>query len=202
MPKEKLETLLAEIRACRACVEQPSGKPLPHAPRPVVQASRKARIGVFGQAPGIRAHESGRPFTDASGDRLRDWLGVDSETFYESGLVAVFAMGFCFPGYSDKGADLPPRKECAPLWRARLMAAAPKFKTVVLVGGYAQGWHLKGGAKATLTETVRAWRDYAPEFFPVPHPSWRNNAWLKKNPWFETELLPALRAEIAAALGR
>lgn len=164
--------------------------------------SSTARVAIFSQAPGLRVHESGRPFWDASGVRLRDWLGLNEATFYDDAKVAIAPMGFCFPGYSPKGADLPPRKECAPLWRDRLMAAAPRFAIVILVGSYAQKWHLRDKTKASLTQTVASWRDYQPDIFPLPHPSWRNNGWLSANPWFESELLPALRTRIAAQLGR
>lgn len=195
-----LDALLAEIRSCRRCVEAPDGAPLPHDPRPVLQMSSTARIAIFSQAPGMRVHESGRPFTDASGVRLRAWLGMDEAVFYDAAKVAIAPMGFCFPGYSPKGADLPPRKECAAQWRKRLMAAAPRFELVLLVGSYAQAWYLGARAKATLSETVAAWRDYQPEFFALPHPSWRNNGWLRKNAWFDEELSPALRERIAAIL--
>lgn len=198
-PEPRLEPLLAAIRACRLCVERPAGPPLPHEPRPVLQVSKSARLAIFSQAPGARVHESGRPFTDASGDRLRDWLGIGPDIFYDDTKVAIVPMGFCFPGYDANGSDLPPRKECAPAWRASLMAAMPKIKVAVLVGGYAQRWHLNRAG--SLTQTVRQWRDYAPAFFPTPHPSWRNNGWLKENPWFETELLPELRRAVSAALG-
>lgn len=174
----------------------PKGEPLPHAPRPVLQASRTVRLAIFGQAPGTRVHASGRPFTDPSGDRLRDWLGIGEEVFYDETRVAIIPMGFCFPGLDAKGGDLPPRRECATLWRARLLAALPNLETVVLVGQYAQKWHLGERALNTLTETVAAWREFAPQFFPTPHPSWRNNVWLKKNPWFEAELLPALKKRV------
>lgn len=195
-PAESLDPLLEEIRACRHCVTSPKGAPLPHAPRPVLQASATARLAIFGQAPGTRVHASGRPFTDPSGDRLRDWLGIGEEIFYDSARVAIIPMGFCFPGLDAKGGDLPPRRECAPLWRARVLAAMPNLETAVLVGQYAQKWHLAARARATLTETVAAWREFAPQFFPTPHPSWRNNVWLKKNPWFEAELLPVLRKRV------
>lgn len=197
--QKSLNGLLEEIRACRVCVETPKGKPLAHEPRPVLQASATARIAIFGQAPGLRVHESGKPFTDPSGERLRDWLGIGPEIFYDAAKVAVVPMGFCFPGYDAKGGDLPPRRECAPLWRADVMAAMPRVKTAVLVGGYAQKWHL--GLGENLTDTVARWREFAPRLFPTPHPSWRNNAWLKRNPWFEAELLPELRQAVAAALG-
>lgn len=193
---EALGPLLKKIRACSHCVEQPSGKPLPHEPRPVLQASKKARLAIFGQAPGTRVHESGRPFTDPSGDRLREWLGLDEDIFYDPAKVAIIPMGFCFPGLDAKGGDLPPRKECAPLWRRRLMAALPDLETSILVGQYSQKWHLGEGARKSLTETVAAWKEFTPEFFPTPHPSWRNNAWLKKHPWFETDLLPVLQRRV------
>lgn len=191
-----LTALLAEIRACRHCAGR-----LAHEPRPVLQVSSTARIGIFSQAPGTRVHESGRPFTDASGERLRGWLGIGPDIFYDERRVAIIPMGFCFPGQDAKGGDLPPRKECASLWRARLMAAMPKLETAILVGGYSQKWHLGERRKPSLTETVEAWRDYAPDFFPTPHPSWRNNGWLKKHPWFEAELLPVLRKRVAALIG-
>ncbi len=197
---ERLSMLLKKVRACRHCVEEPVGAPLPHEPRPVVQAAVSARIAIFGQAPGTRVHASGKPFTDPSGDRLRDWLGIGEDIFYDEKRVAIIPMGFCFPGLDAKGGDLPPRKECAPLWRSRLMAALPNLQTVILVGQYAQKWHLGKGAKKTLTETVGAWADYAPTYFPTPHPSWRNNAWLKKNPWFEANLLPVLREKVRETL--
>lgn len=193
--------LLREIRACRICIDAPIKAPLPHDPRPVLQASSAARLGVFGQAPGNLVHQTGKPFNDPSGERLRAWMGVTAEEFYDAKKIAIIPMGFCFPGYDGKGGDLPPRKECAAAWRARLMAALPQLETCLLVGGYAQKWHLKERAKGSLTETVRAWRDYAPAFFPTPHPSWRNNAWLKNNPWFETALLPTLRAEVRRLIG-
>lgn len=198
---EPLGALLADIRACRFCVDTPNVAPLPHEPRPVLQASKKARLAIFGQAPGTRVHASGRPFTDPSGDRLREWLGIDEDVFYNPARVAIVPMGFCFPGLDAKGGDRPPRKECAPLWRDRLMAALPNLETMVLVGQYSQNWHLLEQAKPSLTETVAHWRDYAPRFFPTPHPSWRNNAWLKKHPWFEAELLPALRKRVKTLLG-
>lgn len=194
----ELRDLIAEIRACRVCVDAPTGKPLPHAPRPVLQASPTARLAIFSQAPGARVHKSGRPFTDASGERLRAWLGIGPEMFYDEKRVAIVPMGFCFPGNDAKGGDLPPRRECAPLWRGRLLAALPALETVVLVGSYAQNWHL--GRAAPLSDTVARWRDFAPRYFPTPHPSWRNNGWLGKNPWFERDLLPALQCAVRRAL--
>jgi uracil-DNA glycosylase len=197
-----LDRLVGEIRGCRLCVEAPQGKPLPHEPRPVLRPSATARLAVVGQAPGTRVHASGVPFTDPSGIRLRAWMGVCEEVFYDTSQVAVVPMGFCFPGLNDKGGDLPPRPECAPLWRARLFGLMPQLELVLLVGLYAQRWHLRGEAGSTLGETVRDWRRVLvrpgpPRFFPLPHPSWRNNAWLVRNPWFEAELLPDLRREVA-----
>lgn len=192
----KLNPLVKEIRECRLCVEAPSGKPLPHEPRPVLQVSKSARLGVFGQAPGNLVHQSGRPFTDPSGERLRAWMGVSDEEFYDAERIAIIPMGFCFPGYDAKGGDLPPRKECARAWREDLMAALPNLETAILVGAYAQKWHLGEGAAKSLTATVEKWRDFTPRYFPTPHPSWRNNGWLRKNPWFETELLPVLRKRV------
>jgi uracil-DNA glycosylase len=197
---KRFASLLKDIRACRHCIDEPSGAPLSHEPRPVLQASVSARIAIFGQAPGTRVHASGRPFTDPSGDRLRDWLGFDEDIFYDESLVAIIPMGFCFPGLDAKGGDLPPRKECAPLWREQVLAVMPKLESCILVGQYAQKWHLGKAAKKTLTETVASWRDFAPKYFPTPHPSWRNNSWLKKNPWFETDLLPVLKKRMRAVL--
>lgn len=192
--------MLAEIRACRFCVDTPRRTALAHEPRPVLQASPTARLAIFSQAPGMRVHESGRPFTDASGDRLRDWLGIGPDIFYDDSRVAIVPMGFCFPGYDSRGGDKPPRAECAPLWRRRLLASLPNIRTAILVGSYAQKWHL-GDKAASLTETVENWRAFAPRYFPTPHPSWRNNGWLKKHPWFETDLAPALREAVARAIG-
>ncbi|MBU1210406.1 MAG: uracil-DNA glycosylase family protein [Alphaproteobacteria bacterium] len=200
-----LKNLCREIKACRLCVEQPVGPPLPHDPRPVLQVSRTARIGVFGQAPGVKVHISGRPFTDPSGVRLRSWMGISEEDFYDAARVAVLPMGFCFPGYSAKGADLPPRSECAPQWRQRVLDELPSLQAALLVGRYAQAWHLGPRNRRTLSETVAGWRQFdregGPRMVPLPHPSWRNNAWLKRNPWFEAELLPDLRALVGRILG-
>jgi len=201
---EKFDRLSARIRACRICIDAPQGRPLPHEPRPVFQASSTAKLLIVGQAPGTKVHASGRPFTDPSGVRLRSWLGIDETLFYDERHVAVVPMGFCFPGQNDKGADLPPRRECAPAWRAKLLTHLKDVELIVCLGRPAQLWHLGDLAGADLTEAVRNWRDaYAlrPRIFALPHPSWRNNAWLKKNPWFADELLPVLRQEIAALFG-
>jgi uracil-DNA glycosylase len=200
-PGPELTALLADIRACRICADSPRGKPLPHEPRPVLRVSSKAKICICGQAPGTRVHASGKPFTDPSGDRLRSWLEMSEEQFYDTDRVAIIPMGFCFPGLDSKGGDLPPRRECAEHWRAPLFEHLPQFRLVLLVGLYAQKWHLGSKTKANLTDTVAAWRDYAEadgpvRYLPLPHPSWRNNAWIKKNPWFESELLPFLRGQV------
>lgn len=192
---EPLDDLLAEIRACRVCEES-----MPHTPRPVIRASSTARIAIVGQAPGTRVHASGKPFTDPSGDRLRDWMQVDEATFYDESRIAIVPMGFCFPGLDDKGGDLPPRKECAPLWQERVHALMPEIGLTLLVGQYAQKFYLRSQAHKNLTDTVKNAAQYFPRYLPLPHPSWRNNAWLKKNPWFEAKILPMLRCRIAEML--
>ncbi|MGE3302457.1 MAG: uracil-DNA glycosylase family protein [Hyphomonadaceae bacterium] len=193
-PRNKLDALLAEIAACRVCAEV-----LPHPPRPIVRVSAGARILIAGQAPGRRVHESGLPWNDPSGDRLRAWMGLDRESFYDTENVAVAAMGFCYPG-TVAGGDLPPRPECAPLWRPRLLPLLKGVRLTLLVGGYAHRYHLGAGAARTMTETIARWREYGPDVIPLPHPSWRNTGWIKGNPWFEAELVPVLRAQVAAAL--
>jgi uracil-DNA glycosylase len=204
---EALETVLQELRACRVCRDAPlHGGPLPHEPRPVIQASATARLLIASQAPGTRVHASGRPFTDRSGDRLRSWLGLDHDRFYDASRVAIVPMGHCFPGLDAKGGDLPPRRECAPLWRARVLAGLPALDLVLVIGRYAQAWHLGPKAAADLTATVADWRAILaeprrPRILPLPHPSWRNNGWLRKHPWFEAELVPVLRAEVARLVG-
>lgn len=190
---ETLNDLYAQIKVCRVCAG--ADKPLPHEPRPVVGGTAKAKIRIIGQAPGTRVHASGIPFDDPSGDRLRDWLGIDRETFYNPDILAITPMGFCFPGLNDKGSDLPPRKECAPLWQDRLTAALPNIELTLLIGMYAQKEYLGKTKHKTLTETVRHWRDYGPDIVPLPHPSWRNNVWIKKNPWFE-EVLTELKRRV------
>lgn len=192
----EIDALAGEIARCRLCRDAPAGGPercLPHEPRPVAVLSGKARILIAGQAPGLRVHESGLPFNDASGDRLRDWLGVDRAQFYNADNFAILPMGFCFPGYDKYGSDLPPRRECAPLWRARALSLMTQVELVLAIGSYAQAWHL--GGKTPMAERVRDWRRHLEGgVLPLPHPSWRNTGWLKRNPWFEAELLPELRA--------
>ncbi len=206
-PRVGLTDLLADIRGCRVCVEAPIGAPLPHAPRPVIQASPTARIAIAGQAPGTRVHASGVPFTDPSGDRLRAWMGIGADEFYDQARVAIVPMGFCFPGLDAKGSDLPPRRECAPRWRNDVFRRLPHLELVLLVGQYAIGWHLPSAARQPLSATVSNWRDHLaaepgrPVLFPLPHPSWRNSGWLKRNPWFEVEAVPELRVRVRAALG-
>jgi uracil-DNA glycosylase len=202
---ESLDQLTRRVRACRICIEQPIGRPLPHEPRPVLLPSSTAKILIASQAPGTKVHLSGMPFTDASGDRLRNWLGVTREEFYDTRKFAIVPMGFCFPGQDAKGGDLPPRRECAPAWRGPLMARMPQIELVLTIGLYAQAWHMGEVRKGSLTETVRDWRSIftapsRPTVLPLPHPSWRNTGWLKKNPWFETDLLPFLKSEVRSRL--
>jgi uracil-DNA glycosylase len=204
---ERLAALVDQIRACRICRDEPRGAGLPHEPRPVLRVSPTARLCVCGQAPGTRVHASGTPFTDPSGDRLREWMGVSAEEFYDPRRLAIVPMGFCFPGLDAKGGDLPPRRECAPAWREALFEALPNFELVLLVGQYAQRWHLGKRAHESLTATVANWRAYVAEgggtrFLPMPHPSWRNNHWLKHHPWYEAELLPFLRQEVKRLMHR
>ena len=187
-----------EIAACRICAERFAATATGHAPRPVVWFRGPPRLLIASQAPGARVHEAQTPFWDRSGDRLRDWMGVDQATFYDRDRVAIVPMAFCFPGYDAKGGDLPPPRVCAATWRDRAMAALGEVPLTLLIGAYAQGWHL--GGRVPVTERVADWRAYAPRVFPLPHPSWRNTAWLKRNPWFEAELLPVLRARIAEVL--
>lgn len=206
MTEERLQALRAAISICRRCRDEPArgeDHRLPHEPRPVAVLSASARILIAGQAPGLRVHESGLPFNDASGDRLRQWLSVDRAAFYDPQNFAIVPMGFCFPGYDSQGSDLPPRSECAPLWRQRVMDAMPQIELVLAVGHYAQRWHLGRECPKSMTETVRNWQRYARRnsgvsVLPLPHPSWRNTGWLRRHPWFEAELLPFLRERVRA----
>jgi len=200
---QELATLVSAIRACRICLEAPDTVPLPHVPRPVLRVSPTAKIIICGQAPGTRVHASGKPFTDPSGVRLRQWMGVGETEFYDTAHIAIVPMGFCFPGLNAKGADLPPRRECARIWRPRLFDLLPSPELILLVGFYAQKWHLGERCKRNLTETVKHWqtyRDGATQYLPLPHPSWRNNAWLKRNPWFEEDILPYMRLRVGDIL--
>lgn len=192
--------LPARIAACRLCAARFAATASAHAPRPVAWFGPGARILIAGQAPGLRVHRAGRPFADPSGDRLRGWMGVTPEEFYDRDRIAIVPMAFCFPGHDTRGSDLPPPPLCAATWRAEVMEHIGPMALTLLIGGAAQGWHLPG--RASVTDRVAHWRDHAPAVFPLPHPSWRNTAWLKRNPWFEAELLPVLRARIRDVLER
>lgn len=190
-----LNELLRQVRACRVCAGD-----LPLGPRPVLRCRTSARLLIVGQAPGTRVHETGLPWNDPSGDRLRAWMAVDRETFYDEARIAIIPMGLCYPGRAPRGGDLPPRPQCAALWLDRLLAQLPHIELTLLAGAYAQRHYLGERVKASLTETVRAWRGYAPRFLPMPHPSFRNNFWLRQNPWFESEVLPYLRERVLQLL--
>ncbi|MCP4819162.1 MAG: uracil-DNA glycosylase family protein [Shimia sp.] len=190
--------LQEEIKDCRLCGDRFRATHTAHEPRPVVWFQPGAKILIVGQAPGARVHDSGRPFTDPSGDRLRDWMGLKATDFYDQTKVAIVPMAFCFPGYNAKGSDLPPPPLCARTWRSQVMALLGEVPLTLVIGGYAQRWHLK--SKIGVTDTVANWRDHAPACFPLPHPSWRNTGWIRKNPWFEADLLPALRTRIKDVL--
>ena len=202
-----LDELLADLRACRVCKDLPrKDKPLAHEPRPIIQASTTARLCIASQAPGTLAHATGKPFMDPSGIRLRSWLGLSEADFYDAAKVAIVPMGHCFPGQDAKGGDLPPRRECAPLWRERVFEGMPDVQLILAIGQHAQEWHLgRRGGGGGLTEMVQNWQAIhdvrrTPRIIPLPHPSWRNNAWLKANPWFDRELLPFVRQEVARLL--
>ena len=197
---QTLGNLKSRIRGCTICADRFAATKTAHAPRPVIRGEPAARLLIAGQAPGARVHASGLPFDDPSGDRLRDWMGVGREVFYDAARIAIVPMAFCFPGYDAKGSDLPPPKICAQTWRAGVLAALPAVELTLLVGQYAQAWHL-GTARARLTDTVRGWRDHTPAYLVLPHPSWRNTAWLKRNPWFGEEVLPWLRREVERLVG-
>ncbi len=193
-----LADLLREVRACRLCAAH-----LPLGPRPVVHVSATARLLIASQAPGTKVHHQGISFWDASGDRLRDWLGMEKSVFYDESQVAILPMGFCYPGRLEAGGDAPPRKECAPQWRRQLLAAMPAIRLTLLVGSYSQE-HVareQGWKKASMTERVENFRTYLPQYFPLPHPSWRTGVWERRNPWFVTDVLPALRQAVAEAFG-
>ena len=197
-PATDITSLIHELSACTLCRDRFAATQTNHAPRPVVWFQPGVRLRIIGQAPGMRVHQSGLPFDDPSGDRLRHWMGLEREGFYDQRRIAITPMGFCFPGYSAKGADLPPPAICARTWKAKVDQALGAVPLTLLVGGYAQKAYL--GGTSSVTERVQGWRDHAPHCFPLPHPSWRNTGWLKKHPWFEAELLPALRARIKAVL--
>ena len=191
--KQTLPQLLREVRACRLCEAD-----LPHEPRPVLVARKTARLLIIGQAPGTKVHATGIPWNDASGDRLRHWLDIDRQTFYQHPAIAIIPMGLCYPGKGGAG-DLPPRPECAPQWHQRLLDQLPALESILLIGQYAQHYYLDSRGQ-TLAQTVRQWRDYAPRYWPMPHPSPRNQLWLKKHPWFEREVVPQLRERVQRLL--
>jgi uracil-DNA glycosylase len=190
-----MDALLSEVRACRACEQH-----LPLGPRPVLRAGSASRILIIGQAPSASVHASGIPWHDASGERLRAWLGLGAATFYDESLISIIPMGLCYPGRGT-GGDKPPRRECAPMWQNHLLAQLPNIRLTLLVGQYAQRHYLAGRAKSSLTETVKAWQEYAPNVIPLPHPSPRNQAWFKRHAWFENEVLPELRESVAMLVG-
>ena len=190
----RLARLLADVRSCRMCEQH-----LPLGPRPVLRARESARLLIIGQAPGTKVHETGIPWNDPSGDRLRQWLDMDRESFYDESRIAIVPMGFCYPGRDAKGGDRPPRPECAPHWHAQLRALLPNIRLTLLVGQYSQRYYLGARGARSVTDTVKAWTDFGPEYFPLPHPSFRNLMWLKKNPWFSDEVVPALRERVRDA---
>jgi uracil-DNA glycosylase len=189
---DSLHSLLAEVRGCRVCADM-----LPLGPCPIFQLSPTAKLLVASQAPGSKAHGSGVPFSDASGDRLREWMGFSEAEFYDPANVAILPMALCYPGRANSGGDAPPRPECAPLWRERLIGELPMLRLTLLVGSYAQN-HVFG--PGPMTERVRRYREFLPRYFPLPHPSWRSAIWMKRNPWFQSDVLPVLRSEIRQAL--
>jgi uracil-DNA glycosylase len=208
--EESLAGLAGRIRACTACSDPGASPRLPHAPRPILQVSDTACLLIAGQAPGNLVNQTGTPFNDPSGDRLRAWLGVERAVFYDPARVAIAPMGFCFPGYNAQGGDLAPRRECRALWHDRLFARMPRIETILAIGRYAQNYHLGRIGRpppsgARVSDIVAGWRDSMaarPRVIPLPHPSWRNTGWLRRHPWFEAELLPALRAEVYRLLGK
>jgi uracil-DNA glycosylase len=193
---EPLEGLLQQIRSCRICEEF-----LPLGPRPVLQANAAARLLIVGQAPSNNVHSSGIPWNDKSGNRLRRWLGIEPEIFYDETKVAIVPMGFCYPG-KGKSGDLPPRRECAQHWHEKVLTLLPNIQLTLLIGKYAQDYFLKGNAKGNLTETVAAWQEYLPDYLPIPHPSPQNDFWLRRNPWFETEIVPYLKESVQQLLAQ
>ncbi|WP_281555839.1 uracil-DNA glycosylase family protein [Thalassomonas sp. RHCl1] len=192
----ELELLKQEIRRCTLCEPE-----LPLGANPVIRGNKSAKILVAGQAPGIKVHKTSIPFNDASGVRLRQWLGIDETVFYDEDQIAIVPMGFCYPG-TGKSGDLPPRAECAKTWHRQLFALLPDIELILVIGQYAQKYHLKDRQKKNLTETVRAWQEYAPAIIPLPHPSPRNNIWLRRNPWFEQQVLPYIRGRVSELVSR
>jgi uracil-DNA glycosylase len=190
-----LPRLLREIGACRKCETE-----LPHGPRPILRVSGSARLLIISQAPGSKVHQTGVPWNDASGNRLRDWMGLDHSMFYDQTKIAIVPMGFCYPGAAPSGGDMPPRPECAPLWHERVLDHLPHLQLTLLVGQYSQKRYLTSGRKGSMTETVKAFAEYGPKFFPLPHPSWRSGIWMQRQPWFEQETIPWLRRAVQRAI--
>jgi len=207
-PAMGLAALTGRISACRICVEAPRNVRLPHEPRPILRVSSTARLLVASQAPGVRVHRTGLPFNDASGDRLRQWMNVSREVFYDQARIAIVPMGFCFPGHDANKGDLPPRRECRETWHDLLFSMLPQIECILAIGRYAQDYHFARAGRPlpkglSVDETVRRWQEVAgkaPKIIALPHPSWRNNGWIKRNPWFESDVLLALRAEVARAI--
>ena len=193
---DDFNALLTRVRDCTICAAD-----LPLGPRPIVRGTPDGKLLLIGQAPGTRVHASGVPWADPSGERLRDWLQMTPDVFYDESKIAIVPMGFCYPGADAKGGDKPPRPECAPEWHPPLLAGLPNVELTILIGQYAQKRYLEGRRKKTLTETVRHWREYTPDFLPLPHPSWHNNVWVKKTPWFAKEVLQMLRERVAGLFG-
>ena len=189
-----LDRLMRDVRACTACVDLPLG------PRPVLQIAKSARLLIVGQAPGRKVHESGVPWDDASGERLRHWMGIDQAAFYDEASVAIMPIGFCYPGRNAGSGDKPPRPECAPRWQARLLEHLSEIRLTLLVGHHAQRFYLRANGKGTMTDTVRSFRQFAPKYVPLPHPSWRSTIWMRRNPWFEAKVLPGLRRSVRSVL--
>ena len=201
---ETLEQLISRARSCRKCCDASGRAPIPQEPNPLFQVSDTAQICIASQAPGLRAHEARLPFADPSGERLRAWMGVTPDEFYDAARVAILPMGFCFPGLDGHGSDLPPRRECAPTWREGFLSRLPQIELMLCIGRYAQSYHLSR-QRSSVTEMVKDWRRIlarpgTPAKLPLPHPSWRNSAWLKRNPWFESELVPVLQSEVRRRL--
>ena len=190
--------LSEQISSCRLCADRFAATATNHRPRPVVWFDKAPRILIASQAPGMRVHEAQKPFWDKSGDRLRDWMGVEADLFYDKSRISIVPMAFCFPGYNAAGADLPPPPICAATWRRDVLQYVGAVPLTLVIGGYAQKWHLN--VATNVTQTVQDWRKFAPRVFPLPHPSWRNTAWINKNPWFSTDLLPELRKTVKEAL--
>ena len=193
-----MSDVFGQVKSCNICRQIFSETKTKHSPRPVIRGNRTAKILIAGQAPGVRVHKSGVPFSDSSGDVLRDWMGLNKDDFYDETNVAIIPMAFCFPGYDAKGSDLPPPKICAKTWRSSILKNFENFELQLLVGSFAQKWHLD--TDCSMTDVVQNWRNYSPKIFPLPHPSWRNRSWLKKNFWFERELVPVLRHKVRGIL--